>query len=141
VTAATAGGDTMLKTRWDRLITRFPSPHLVVASLPDETFFSANEAKQLLERLLRKLPTQGEYAVTISRRRGQLEILSGFGDSSDANLAARTAGASTVSLSEDLRVRHSFVLNEAAGRRLLAIAGQPRKRKQPRSTPLERWQS
>ena len=131
----------MPKTTWDGLISRFPSPHLVVASLPDETHFNANAAKQLLVRLLKKLPTRGEFAVTISRRSGQLEILCGFGDSSDANLAARTAGASTVSLSEELRVQHSFVLDEAVGRKLLTIAGQPQKRKQPRPTPYEPWQS
>ncbi len=131
----------MPKTTWNELISRFPSPHLVVAVLPDQAHASATAAKQLLVRLLKKLPTRGEFAVTISRRSGQPEILCGFGEGSDADLAARTADASAASVSEHSGVQHSFVLDEATERKLLTIAGPPQKRTQPRTTPNGRWQS
>jgi hypothetical protein len=130
----------MPKTTWYELIAQCPWPHLVVASLPDETLFSAREAQQLLMRLLKKLQPRGEYAVTISRRSGQQEIVCGFGDILDATLAARTTGASTAGQPQGTRMRHSFVLDESAARKLLTIAG-PLEPHRPRATSYDRWQS
>ena len=66
-------------------------------------------ALRLLVRLIKKLPTHGDFAVTSSRQSGQREILCAFADSSDAALVAKAASAS---MSD--RARYSFVLDEAA---------------------------
>ena len=129
--------DTMPKTTWSELLARFPTPHLVVALLPGKVHLSAHPAQQLLVRLLKKLPTQGDYAVTISRRNGQQEILCGFSASSDAALLARATDAATAM---DAAGVHSFVLDGSAAKKLLTIAGPPEKRR-PRATAYDRWQS
>jgi hypothetical protein len=66
---------------------------LLVAVLPDssekESLFSAQLAHRLLVRLIQKLPTQGEFGVTVYRQSGQREIVCAFGDGSDAALIAK----------------------------------------------------
>ena len=61
----------MAKSGWCDLLARFPEPHIVVAALPDltgeEGVSNAQSAQRLLVRLVRKLPTTGEFAVTVSR--------------------------------------------------------------------------
>ena len=86
-------GDSTLKATWNDLLARFPEPHVLVAVLPNssekESIFNAQSAQRLMVRLIRKLPTHGEFAVTISRQSGQREILCAFADSSDAALLRR----------------------------------------------------
>ncbi len=130
----------MSKTTWGELLARFPTPYLVVASLPDEMQTTAHPAQQLLIRLLKKLPTQGDYAVTISRRNGQQEILCGFSASSDATLLARATDAAKASQLFAAGM-HSFVLDGSAAKKLLTIAGPPEKRRHLRATALDRWKS
>jgi hypothetical protein len=130
----------MSKTTWSELLARFPTPYLVVASLPDEMHANAHPALQLLVRLLKKLPTQGDYAVIISRRNGQQEILCGFSASSDATLLARATEASAASQPVAAEAP-SFVLDGSAAKKLLTIAGPPEKRRQPRATASDRWKS
>ena len=130
----------MSKTTWSELLARFPTPYLVVASLPDEMqTSSAHPAQQLLVRLLKNLPTQGDYAVTISRRNGQQEILCGFSASSDATLLARTTDASAASYPDAAGV-HSFVFDGSTAKKLLTIAG-PGEKHRPRGAALDRWKS
>jgi hypothetical protein len=130
----------MVKAPWNDLFARLPQPHLLVAVLPDssetESIFNAQSAQRLLVRLIRKLPTHGEFAVTVSRQSGRREILCAFGDSSDAALVAKATNASVSG-----RGRHSFVLDESAERQLIKIAGPPEKHRQPRTSPYDRWQS
>jgi hypothetical protein len=130
----------MSKITWGELLARFPTPYLVVASLPDEMRTTAHPAQQLLVRLLKKLPTQGDYAVTISRRNGQQEILCGFSASSDASLLAGATDTATASQLAAAGM-HSFVLDGSAAKKLLTIAGPPEKRRQPRPTAFDRWRS
>jgi hypothetical protein len=129
----------MLKTTWNDLLARFPEPHVLVAVLPDasekESIFNAQSAQRLMVRLIRNLPTHGEFAVMVSRQSGQREILCAFGDGSDAALVAKAAGAS---MSD--RVRYSFMLDSSAERKLLKIAGPPEPHR-PRATAYDRWQS
>jgi hypothetical protein len=129
----------MVKAPWDDLLTRIPEPHVLVAVLPDssetETIFNAQSAQRLMVRLIRKLRTHGEFAVTVSRQTGQREILCAFGDSSDAAMVAKAASASISG-----RARYSFVLDGSAERKLLKIAGPPEPHR-PRATPRDRWQS
>ena len=130
----------MLKATWNDLLARFPEPYLLVAVLlPDssekESVDNAQPAQRLLVRLIRKLPTQGEFAVMVSRQSGQREILCAFGDGSDAALVAKAAGAS---MSD--RVRYSFILDSSAERKLLKIPGPPEPHR-PRATAYDRWQS
>ena len=129
----------MLKATWNDLLARFPEPHVLVAVLPDssekERIFNAQPAQRLLVRLIRKLPTQGEFAVMVSRQSGQREILCAFGDGSDAALVAKAAAASRSD-----RERYSLVLDESAERKLLKIAGPPEPHR-PRATAYDRWQS
>jgi hypothetical protein len=96
--------------------------------------FNAQSAQRLLVRLIRKLPTHGEFAVTVSRQSGQREILCAFADSSDAAFVAAAASASMSG-----GKRYCFVLDGSAERKLLKIAGQPEKHRQPRTTPNDRW--
>jgi hypothetical protein len=120
------------------LLARFPEPYLLVAVLPDssekESIFNAQSAQRLLVRLIKKLPTHGEYAVMVSRQSGQREILCAFGDSSDAAVVAKAANAS-----QSDRARYSFVLDEWAERKLVKIAGPPEPHR-PRATASDRWQ-
>ena len=129
----------MLKATWNDLLARFPEPHVLVAVLPDssekESIFNAQSAQRLMVRLIRNLPTHGEFAVMVSRQSGQREILCAFGDGSDAALVAKAASAS---MSD--RARYSFVLDESAERNLLKIAGPPEPHR-PRATAYDRWQS
>src|SRR4030095_6396047 len=73
----------MLKATWNDLLARFPEPHVLVAVLPDssekESIFNAQSAQRLMVRLIRNLPTHGEFAVMVSRQSGQREILCAFG--------------------------------------------------------------
>jgi hypothetical protein len=124
----------MPKTTWSELLARFPTPHLVVALLPGKEDLSAHPAQQLLVRLLKNLPTQGDYAVTISRQSGQCEILCAFGISSDASVVAKAARASMSDPG-----RYSFVLDGSTERKLLKIAGLPEPHR-PRATASDRWQ-
>ena len=131
-------GDSELKATWNDLLARFPEPHVLVAVLPDssehESIFNAQSAQRLLVRLIKKLPTHGDFAVTISRQSGQREILCAFADSSDAAVVARAASAL---LSHG--PRYSFVLDEAAECNLLRIAGPPEPHR-ARATASDRWQ-
>ena len=126
----------MVKATWNDLLARFPEPHVLVAVLPasseKESIFNAQSAQRLMVRLIRNLPTQGEFAVMVSRQSGQCEILCAFGDSSDAALIAKAANAS---MSD--RARYSFVLDESAERNLLKIAGPPEPHR-PRATASDR---
>jgi hypothetical protein len=130
----------MSKTTWSELLARFPTPYLVVASLPDEMHTSAHPAQQLLVRLLKELPTQGDYAVTISRRNGRQEILCGFSASCDATSLARATDASTAGQPDAAGV-HSFVFDGSAAKKLLTIAGPGEKHRHPGATALDRWKS
>jgi hypothetical protein len=129
----------MTKAPWDDLLARFPEPYLLVAVLPDlskkESIDNAQSAHRLLVRLIKNLPTQGEFAVMVSRQSGKREILCAFGNSSDAALVARAARASMSG-----RARYSFVLDGSAERELIKIAGQPEPHR-PRATSYDRWQS
>ena len=129
----------MLKATWNDLLARFPEPHVLAAVLPDssekESIYNAQSAQRLMVRLIRNLPTQGEFAVMVSRQSGQREILCAFGYGSDAALVAKAAGAS---MSD--RVRYSFMLDSSAERKLLKIAGPPEPHR-PRATAYDRWQS
>jgi hypothetical protein len=128
----------MVKATWNDLLARFPEPHVLVAVLPGsserESIVNAQSAQRLLLRLIRKLPTQGEFAVMVSRQSGQREILCAFGDSSDTALIAKAANAS-----KSDRARYSFVLDESAERNLLKIAGPPEPHR-PRATASDQWQ-
>ena len=114
----------MVKAPWDDLLARIPEPHVLVAVLPnsseEDSIFDAHSAQRLMVRLIKKLLTHGEFAVTVSRQTGQRQILCAFGDGSDA---ARVAKAASASKSAD--ARYSFVLDAAAERKLLKIAGPP----------------
>ena len=85
-------------------------------------------------RLIRNLPTHGEFAVMVSRQSGQREILCAFGDNSDAALVAKAASASRSD-----RARYSFVLDKLAEQKLFKIAGPPEPHR-PRATAYDRWQ-
>ena len=127
-----------MKAAWTDLLARFPEPHLLVAVLPDssekESLVNAQSAHRLLVRLIQKLPTQGEFAVTVSRQSGQREIVCAFGDGSDAALVAKVTNAGMAD-----GARHSFVLDGSAERKLTKIAGPPEPRG-PRATSSDRWQ-
>ena len=73
----------MTKAPWDDLLARFPEPYLLVAVLPDlskkESIDNAQSAHRLLVRLIKNLPTQGEFAVMVSRQSGKREIMCAFG--------------------------------------------------------------
>ena len=93
----------MAKAGWCDLLARLPDPHIVVAALPDpteeESVFNALSAQRLLVRLIRKLPTTGEFAVTVSRQSGKREILCAFEESSDADIVAKAAKATKAPMS------------------------------------------
>jgi hypothetical protein len=133
----------MAKAGWNDLLSRCPEADLLIAVLPDsseeERLFNAQSAQRLLVRLIRKLPTQGEFAVTVSRQSSQREILCAFEHSSDAAVVAKIAKATMAPSSG--RVRYSFVLDERAEQALVKIAGPPDPHRQSRTTPYERWQA
>jgi hypothetical protein len=128
----------MAKAAWDDLLARFQQPHLLVAVLPGSTekdmLFNAHSAQRLLVRLIRKLSTKADFAVTVSRQSGQTEILCAFGDSSDATLFANLTKASVSGCA-----RYSFLLDQSAERRLIKMAGPPEPHRRPRLTSYERW--
>ena len=107
----------MLKASWTDLLSRFPEPHIVVASLPDaseeESMSNAQSAQRLLVRVIRKLPITGEFAVTVCRQSGKREILCAFGGSSAAAVVAEAAKATKAPMSDraprsvDCLARHS----------------------------------
>ena len=102
---------------------------MLVAVLPDssekESLFNAQSALRLLvrliQKLLQKLPTQGEFAVTVSRQSRQREIVYAFGDGSDAALVAKVTKAVVAG-----NARHFFVLD---GRRAVGDRAFPRHRR------------
>ena len=126
----------MAKAAWDDLLARVPQSHLLVAVLPDlsdkDTLLNAQSAQRLLVRLIRKLSTKADFAVTVSRQSGQREILCAFADSSDARLFASIANASVTGCA-----RYSFVLDGRAERKLIKIAGPPEPHR-PRATSYDR---
>lgn len=126
----------MPKVAWTELMARFPDAHLLVASLPDssdaEKLRSARSAQQLLERLFRKLPIAGEYAVMVSRRFGRREIVCAFGKASDADVAAQASGASPAPPRHGSASQHDLVLNDMAEDRILEIAGKASTRRAAR---------
>jgi len=126
------------KVGWDDLVARFPEPYLVVAQLPDssdeEALSDAQSAQKLMERLIRKLPTQGVFAVKVSRQTGQRQIVCAFGDGSDAASVANITRAS-------ISGRTSFfVLDESAEQELSKIAGPGATHRRARATLLK-WNS
>jgi hypothetical protein len=128
----------MAKATWNDLLARFPEPHLLVAVLPaseKETIFNAQSAQRLMVRLIKKLSTKADFAVTVSRQSGQREILCAFADSSDARFFASIANASVSDCA-----RYSFLLDGLAERKLIKIAGPPEPHR-PRVTALDRWKS
>jgi hypothetical protein len=129
---------TAMKATWNDLLARFPEPHLLVAVLPasseKESIFNAQSAQRLMLRLIRKLSTKADFAVTVSRQSGQREILCAFADSSDARLFASIANASVSDCA-----RYSFLLDGSAEQKLLKIAGPPQPHR-PRATAYDRWQ-
>ena len=132
----------MAKAVWSELLARHPEPHFVVAMLPDssgeERLSNAQSVVRLLVRLIRKLPIQGEFAVTVSRKSGQREVLCAFGDSSDAGLMAKTTGASEEI--GGLGRRWVFTLDHVVEQEITKIAGLPPKRNPPRRTTWwEEW--
>jgi hypothetical protein len=128
----------MTKATWSDLLARFPEPHVLVAVLPDssetESIFNAQSAQRLMLRLIRKLSTKADFAVTVSRQSGQREILCAFADSSDARWFASIANASVSDCA-----RYSFLLDGSAAQKLLKIAGPPQPHR-PRATAYDRWQ-
>ncbi len=130
----------MAKTKagWDDLVAHFPEPYLVVAQLPDSSeeaaLVSAQSAQKLMVRLIRKLPTQGVFAVRVSRQSGQRRIVCAFGDSSDAALVANVTKAAS---SDRTSV---FVLDETAEQELFKIAGPGATHRRVRTT-LQEWNS
>lgn len=125
----------MTKTGWTDLLARCPEPHILLAALPDlseeDSVSSAQSAQRLLVRLIKKLPTLGDFAVTVSRQSGKREILCAFGDSNDAEIVARAIKAAKAPMSA--RARYSFVLDEEAERSLTKIAGPPEPHRRARS--------
>lgn len=128
----------MAKTDWNELLTRCRTPHLLVAVLPGsserERLFNAQSAVRLLVRLIRKLPTKDEFAVTVSRQSEQREIVCAFRDGADAAMVANVANAS-----KSGSARYFFVLDETAEEALINVAGQPQINRHSRTTPYERW--
>jgi len=122
----------MSKTGWGDLISRFPEPHIVVAVLPDvaekATLSNAQSAHRLLVRLIRKVTTKRDFAVTVSRQSGEREVLCAFADGSDARLFANITNASVVG-----GARYSFLLDESAEEKLAEIAGPPQPYRHPRA--------
>jgi len=128
----------MVKATWNDLLARFPQPHLLVAVLPasseKESIFNAQSAQRLMVRLIKKLSTKADFAVTVSRQSGQREILCAFADSSDARLFASIANASVSDCA-----RYSFLLDGSAEQKLLKIAGPPEPHRRC-ATAYDRWQ-
>jgi hypothetical protein len=127
----------MAKVAWEDFLARDPHPHLLVAVLPGssekDALSSAHSAQRLLVRLIRKLSTKADFAVTVSRHSGQREILCAFADGSDARLFASIANASEAGCA-----RYSFLLDEFAEERLLKVAGPPEPHRKFRPSPLLR---
>jgi hypothetical protein len=125
----------MPKTTWKDLLTRSSDGHLLVASLPDssneEKLLSARAAQQLLERLFKKLPMRGDYAVTVSRSYGQREIVCAFGSAADAREAVRATEASSAAPRQGWASQAHFLLDETAEARITKIAGPPTTRRTP----------
>jgi hypothetical protein len=69
-------------------------------------------------RLIRRMPTRGDFALSVSRQSGRREIICAFGDKSDAALLAKVTDASVSD-----NARHSFILDEPAELKLLKLAG------------------
>jgi len=130
----------MAKTKagWDDLVAQFPDPYLVVAQIPDssedDVLLNAHSARKLMVRLIRKLPTQGMFAVNISRESGQRRIICAFADSSDVALVANVTKASSSDRTS------FFVLDETAERELFKIAGPGATHRRVRTT-LQEWNS
>ena len=134
----------MTKAAWNELLARHPEPAFVVALLPDSSeedrLRNAHSAVRLLVRVIRKLPIQGEFAVAISRQRGQREVVCAFGDHSDAGLMAKITGASAANDHRGIRTRRTFTLDSATEQELTKVAGLPAKRRRPRTTWSQRWE-
>ena len=135
----------MPKALWSDLLARSPGPHLLAAVLPDATkeqsLSNGQSAQRLMMRLLNKLRLRGDYAVTISRRNKQREILCAFTDADDVSNVARTIGASEAINREGSAGRYTFALDTATELKLVTLAGPPEAHRSPRTTPYQRWQS
>ena len=125
----------MPKVTWNDLIESFPEAHLVVAVLPDrsgeESIANGQAAQQLLIRFLKKLPIQGNYAVTILRHDGRREIVCAFRDLADAEQAARAVGASSKH-KHGAASEYRILLRPAVEQRIWSVAGPPTTHKLPR---------
>ena len=124
-----------MKAVWNDLVARFPEFYSVVAQLPDtredDVLLNAHSAQKLMVRLIRKLPTQGEFAIRVSRQSGQRQIICGFGDRSDAALVANVTKASSSGRTS------CFVLDETAEQELFKIAGPGATHRRVRTTLQE----
>jgi hypothetical protein len=126
----------MPKVPWNDLLPREGGAHVIAAKLPDqsdaETLRNCRAPQQLLERLFRKLPIRGEYAVAVTRRTGQRAILCAFRDAADAAEAVRATDASVVVSYQGGPKQHHFLLDDLAAEKISLVAGPPEKRRTPR---------
>src|SRR5690348_2094008 len=131
----------MPKVSWSEMLSHGDAAHIVAAILPDEPkeekVSNALASLQLLERLFRKMPVRGEYALTVSRRTGQRAILCAFRDAADAAEAAKVTDASAGVIQQGRARQHHFLLDGEAEQKISLIAGPPAKRRSPRKSSFE----
>jgi hypothetical protein len=128
----------MPKVSWNDLLARDGDAHVIVAKLPDEsdeeTLRNGRAPQQLLERLFRKLPMRGEYALAVSRRTGQRAILCAFRDASDAAEAAKATDAHVAVNHQGQPAQYHLLLDGLAEQKISLMAGPPERRRTPRKT-------
>jgi hypothetical protein len=74
----------MPKVTWSEAMVRFPVGHLVAGILDEDLSGTPRKAYDALAKLLRRLSSKGDYALTISRQRERVEIHCVFENENDA---------------------------------------------------------
>lgn len=117
--------------QWTAFVERRPRAHLVVAAPADDPNAPSDARTQLelLKRLLRKLPVEGDYAATIARAPQGWEICCGFERLADADLFAAFGQARPSAIGVAWASARRFVLDTASLQRITKLAGPPQSRR------------
>lgn len=117
--------------QWTAFVEARPQAHLVVAA-PAVDAGPQTEARthlELLKRLLRKLPVQGDYAATIARAPQGWEICCAFERLADADLLAAFGEARPRAIGPAWASVRRFVLDAPSLQRITRLAGPPQSRR------------
>jgi hypothetical protein len=97
---------------------RFPAGHLIMGILDEDLSGAPRKGFDALAKLLRRLRFKGDYALTISRVKGRVEIHCAFRRQADADLFAASVQAVALDTYPGWLSQRAFTLDVATAQRI-----------------------